>query len=91
MSDIPQHQPRENESQLAIRRDRRQQRKDADQKDPAFYAADDEDVLPGKGKVLDKQSFDYLWRSGVAGGLAGCAVSFLYPPSHPGLTPKLLS
>lgn len=23
-----------------------------------------------------KRSFDYLWRSGVAGGFAGCAVSF---------------
>ncbi len=27
--------------------------------------------------VLDKQSFDYVWRSGVAGGIAGCAVGLL--------------
>lgn len=25
-----------------------------------------------------KRSFDYLWRSGVAGGFAGCAVSFFH-------------
>lgn len=27
----------------------------------------------GKGKA-NKRSFDYIWRTGVAGGLAGCAV-----------------
>lgn len=25
-------------------------------------------------KKVDKQSWDYIWRSGTAGGLAGCAV-----------------
>lgn len=25
----------------------------------------------------DKQSFDYIWRTGVAGGMAGCAVCSL--------------
>lgn len=33
---------------------------------------DDEAVVPRK---VDKQSLDYLWRSGTAGGVAGCAVS----------------
>lgn len=28
-----------------------------------------------------KRSFDYLWRSGVAGGFAGCAVSFPFLPA----------
>lgn len=37
---------------------------------------DDEAVVPRKS--VDKQSFDYLWRSGTAGGLAGCAVSCLF-------------
>ncbi len=26
-------------------------------------------------RPIDKQSFDYVWRTGVAGGIAGCAVS----------------
>lgn len=30
---------------------------------------------PDKSKHVDKQSLDYVIRSGVAGGLAGCAVS----------------
>ena len=30
----------------------------------------------GRRQDLDKQSLDYLWRSGLAGGLAGCAVLF---------------
>lgn len=28
----------------------------------------------GEGKHIDKRSLDYIIRSGVAGGLAGCAV-----------------
>lgn len=39
---------------------------------------DDEAVVPRK--KVDKQSLDYLWRSGTAGGLAGCAVSFFTKP-----------
>lgn len=35
---------------------------------------DAEAVVPRK--KVDKQSFDYLWRSGTAGGIAGCAVSW---------------
>ena len=34
-------------------------------------------VLKAEKKVLDKRSLDYIVRSGVAGGLAGCAVSML--------------
>lgn len=28
------------------------------------------------------QTWDYIWRSGVAGGLAGCAVSIDHPIRH---------
>ena len=38
----------------------------------AVCPTDDEAVVPRK---VDKQSLDYLWRSGTAGGVAGCAVS----------------
>jgi len=31
--------------------------------------------VTGRGKHLNKQSMDYVLRSGIAGGLAGCAVS----------------
>ena len=31
---------------------------------------------PATRKEVDKKSFDYMLRSGVAGGLAGCAVGF---------------
>lgn len=37
----------------------------------AVCPTDDEAVVPRK---VDKQSLDYLWRSGTAGGVAGCAV-----------------
>lgn len=37
---------------------------------------DAEAVVPRK--KVDKQSFDYLWRSGTAGGVAGCAVSLYF-------------
>lgn len=30
---------------------------------------------PPAGKSLDKRSWDYVLRSGLAGGVAGCAVS----------------
>lgn len=29
----------------------------------------------GSQRHRNKQNFDYVWRSGLAGGLAGCAVS----------------
>ena len=33
----------------------------------------------GVQKPVDKQSLDYVLRSGLAGGLAGCAVSYNNP------------
>jgi solute carrier family 25 (mitochondrial carrier protein), member 16 len=39
--------------------------------EPPVCPTDDEAVTP-KRKA---QSLDYIWRSGVAGGIAGCAVS----------------
>lgn len=48
----------------------------------AICPTDDEAVVPRK--KVDKQSFDYLWRSGTAGGLAGCAVGFASRPPHAG-------
>ncbi|KAJ4421852.1 coenzyme A transporter [Gnomoniopsis sp. IMI 355080] len=39
---------------------------------------DAEAVVPRK--KVDKQSFDYLWRSGTAGGVAGCAAKTVVAP-----------
>ncbi|RDL32430.1 Mitochondrial carrier [Venustampulla echinocandica] len=36
-------------------------------------------IVSNKGKA-HKQSFDYIWRTGVAGGLAGCAAKTLVAP-----------
>ncbi|TLS27777.1 hypothetical protein PpBr36_01011 [Pyricularia pennisetigena] len=33
-----------------------------------------------KKRIVDKQSFEYAWRSGVAGGLAGCAAKTVVAP-----------
>jgi hypothetical protein len=54
---------------------RRQERAD----DPSVEVQldDDEDVVPRNARSVDRRSFDFVWRSGVAGGLAGCAVSSL--------------
>lgn len=43
-------------------------------KDPALCPTDHEAVMPER--KAPTRSWDYVWRSGVAGGLAGCAVSF---------------
>jgi solute carrier family 25 protein 16 len=45
----------------------------ASAKQPAVCPTDDEAQVPRK-TAKDKRSFDYVWRSGVAGGMAGCAV-----------------
>ena len=37
-------------------------------------AATSTDVPGGTTRLKDKKSFDYILRSGLAGGLAGCAV-----------------
>lgn len=49
----------------------------------AIRPADGEAVAVPRKKV-DKQSWDYVWRSGMAGGLAGCAVrsGFFQHPLH---------
>jgi solute carrier family 25 protein 16 len=38
----------------------------------------DDDTIAPRRKNRDKQSFDYIWRSGLAGGLAGSAVGFFW-------------
>lgn len=48
-----------------------------DTKDPAVCPTDDEALTPRKQAT---RSWDYVWRSGVAGGMAGCAVSI--PPQQ---------
>lgn len=45
----------------------------ARRKEAAICPTDDETIAP-KGKKPHKQSFDYIWRTGLAGGLAGSAV-----------------
>ncbi len=42
-------------------------------KEPALCPTDEEAQVPRKASK-DKRSLDYVWRTGVAGGLAGCAV-----------------
>lgn len=46
----------------------------APKKDPAVCPTDDEAQIPRPKESKDKRSLDYVWRSGVAGGMAGCAV-----------------
>ncbi|KAI6382402.1 hypothetical protein MCOR25_000698 [Pyricularia grisea] len=36
--------------------------------------------LAPQKRIVDKQSFEYAWRSGVAGGLAGCAAKTVVAP-----------
>lgn len=44
-------------------------------KTPAICPTDDDAIVPSRPKTqLDKKSWEYLIKSGVAGGLAGCAV-----------------
>jgi solute carrier family 25 protein 16 len=46
-------------------------------KTPALCPTDDDAIVPSKPRTkLDKKSPEYLLKSGVAGGLAGCAVCF---------------
>ncbi|KAK0672312.1 putative mitochondrial carrier protein LEU5 [Cercophora samala] len=48
-------------------------------KDPAVCPTDDEAQVPRK-PAKNKRSLDYVWRSGVAGGLAGCAAKTVVAP-----------
>ncbi|KAI9891341.1 MAG: hypothetical protein M1814_002854 [Vezdaea aestivalis] len=42
--------------------------------------ADSETVAPGRPTTQDKQSFNYILRTGLAGGLAGCAAKTVVGP-----------
>ncbi|KAK0735707.1 mitochondrial carrier domain-containing protein [Apiosordaria backusii] len=48
-------------------------------KEPAVCPTDDEAQVPRK-PAKNKRSLDYVWRSGVAGGLAGCAAKTVVAP-----------
>lgn len=65
MSALSHHQPRKDTDASAGR---------LSKDNFAVCPTDDEAVVPRK--KVDKQSFDYLWRTGTAGGVAGCAVSW---------------
>jgi len=48
---------------------------------PAICPTDDDTIAPrraGNQKKVDKRSLDYVLRSGLAGGMAGCAVRLPY-------------
>jgi hypothetical protein len=50
-------------------------------RDPKLCPTDAEAIVPkreGQKKQLDKQSWEYVAKSGIAGGAAGCAVSKLF-------------
>ncbi|KAH7355401.1 mitochondrial carrier protein LEU5 [Rhexocercosporidium sp. MPI-PUGE-AT-0058] len=52
---------------------------EAHKKGLAICPTDDDAIAP-KGKKPHKQSLDYIWRTGVAGGLAGSAAKTLVAP-----------
>ncbi|KAL2267653.1 hypothetical protein VTJ83DRAFT_4930 [Remersonia thermophila] len=52
----------------------------APRREPAVCPTDDEARVPRKTAAKDKRSFDYVWRSGVAGGMAGCAAKTVVAP-----------
>ncbi|KAL1839056.1 hypothetical protein VTJ49DRAFT_1920 [Mycothermus thermophilus] len=52
----------------------------APRREAAVCPTDDEARVPRKTAAKDKRSFDYVWRSGVAGGLAGCAAKTVVAP-----------
>lgn len=45
-------------------------------REPAVCPTDDETQVPAK----NKRSIDYVWRSGIAGGVAGCAAKTVVAP-----------
>lgn len=48
------------------------------QREPAICPTDDESIVPKnhpERRKLNKTSWEYIIKSGVAGGFAGCAVS----------------
>lgn len=44
-----------------------------------IYPSDNEE-LGGQPRTVDKRSLDYVWKSGVAGGMAGCAAKTVVAP-----------
>ncbi|KAF2428655.1 mitochondrial carrier [Tothia fuscella] len=52
------------------------------EKDPAICSTDDDAILPNRRseKPTDKKSWEYIVKSGVAGGLAGCAAKTFVAP-----------
>lgn len=74
MSEISPHQPRQANDALRVEKGERKI------KEPAVCPTDDEAVVPRKKQPLDKRSFEYFWRSGVAGGFAGCAAKTVVAP-----------
>jgi solute carrier family 25 protein 16 len=44
------------------------------QRQPVLCPTDDDAIVPDTKPKLDKQSVEYVVKSGIAGGLAGCAV-----------------
>ncbi|KAF3767599.1 mitochondrial carrier [Cryphonectria parasitica EP155] len=69
MSALSQHEPRKDTDGRVGR---------LSKEDVTVLPAPDEAVA--SGKKVDKQSLDYLWRSGMAGGLAGCAGKTVVAP-----------
>jgi hypothetical protein len=51
------------------------------ERDPKICPTDDEAIIPkaDRSRKLDKQSWEYVVKSGLAGGLAGCAVCASFP------------
>lgn len=49
-------------------------------KDAALCPTDDEAAVPSRKPQQNKRSLDYVWKSGVAGGLAGCAAKTIVAP-----------
>ncbi|TVY84687.1 Mitochondrial carrier protein LEU5 [Lachnellula suecica] len=68
-----------NASSPANLQDKPQEMDEARRKDLAVCPTDDDTIAP-KRPHRQKQSFDYLWRSGLAGGLAGSAAKTVVAP-----------
>jgi solute carrier family 25 protein 16 len=62
----------------AMLADKSREMGEARKKELAICPTDDDAIAP-KTKKPHKQSLDYIWRSGVAGGLAGSAVCLHFP------------
>jgi solute carrier family 25 protein 16 len=62
-----------NASPSALLADKSREMDEARKKQLAICPTDDDTIAP-KMKKPHKQSFDYIWRTGVAGGMAGSAV-----------------